>query len=169
MKSEIEHKDPIFLRIFNLQCAKLTLMEPLNNFFTKFYHTVKDETFKVSTNSISKLLEGKCLYSFIREENRPELIILRRSDSEKTFTADACCNFYPDTCCLEPKKTTKKTEVWKEEFLCTVFLFFCSKMYVFYDSCSNKYHIGSKQLSKGKLETVLMVSVENIGKLRRKP
>ena len=50
-KKEIEHREPIIVRFFILQYAKLRMLELYYNFFAKYCDVNKFEEFEMDTNS----------------------------------------------------------------------------------------------------------------------
>ena len=51
-KAEIEHREPIIVAFFILQCAKLRMLELYNNFFERFCDVNKFEELEMDTDSL---------------------------------------------------------------------------------------------------------------------
>ena len=100
-KVEIEQKEPIIVRFFNLQYAKLRMLELYYNFFTRFCDVNKFEELEMDTDSLYLALAEKELEDCIRPDLRAEWQRLRSNDCVNTFTADAVANFIPRTCCVK--------------------------------------------------------------------
>ena len=152
-KAEIEHREPVTVRFFILQNAKLRMLELYYNFFGRFCDINKFEELEMDTDSLHLALSEKELYDCIPEESKAEWGLLRKEDCKDDFTANATNNFFPRTCCTKHIKHDKREPgLFEEEFLCTVMLCLCSKTYCCYDSISNKYKFSSKGLNKRTLE-----------------
>ena len=66
VKSEIEHREPIIIGFFNLQYAKLRMLELHLNFFKTFCDTEKYEELEMATDS---------LYLALSDENLEDIIL----------------------------------------------------------------------------------------------
>ena len=64
---------------------------------------------EMDTDSLYLELAENELYDCIRSEKRQESELLRSKDCNDSFTADACSNFYPRTCCAKHKDNKR---VW---------------------------------------------------------
>ena len=71
-KAQIEHKEPIIVRFFILQYAKLRMLELYYNFFARFCNVHKFEELEMDTNSLYLALADKELEVCIRLEMRAE-------------------------------------------------------------------------------------------------
>ena len=152
-KEQIEHEEPINVRFFIVQYAKLRLLELYYKFFTKFCDVNKFEELEMETDSPYLALAENELKDCIRPEMRAEWRKLRSNDCVDSFTADAVANFFPRRCCVKHKQHDKREPgLFKEEFRCTEMLCLCSKTYCCYDVSSNKFRISSKGLNKRVLE-----------------
>ena len=107
-KAQIEHKVPIIVGFFILQCAKLRLLELYYNFFTRFCDVNKFEELQTDTDSLYLVLAEKELEDCIRPEMRAEWQRLRSNDRVDCFTADAVANFVPRTCSLKQEQHDKR-------------------------------------------------------------
>ena len=105
-KAEIEHKEPIIDGFFILQYAKLRMLEPYYNLFTRFCDVNKFEELEKDTDSL--YLAKKELEDCIRPEMRAEWQRLRSNDCVDNFTADAVANLFPRTCCVKHKQHDKR-------------------------------------------------------------
>ena len=76
-KVEIEHKEPIIFGFFNLQYAKLWMLEPYYNFFTRFCDVNNFEELEMDTDSLYLALAENKLEDCIRAEMRAEWQRLR--------------------------------------------------------------------------------------------
>ena len=92
-KAQIEHKEPIIVRFFVLQYAKLPKLELHYNFFTKFCDVNKFEELEFGTDSLYFALAEKELEDCIRPEMRAEWQTLRSYGCVDSFTADAVAKF----------------------------------------------------------------------------
>ena len=95
VKAQIEHKEPINVRFFILQYAKLRMLELYYNFFTKFCDVNKFEELEMDTDAVFLALAEKKLEDCIRPEMRAEWQKLRSNECVDNFTADAVANFFP--------------------------------------------------------------------------
>ena len=153
VEAEIEYKDPIIVRFFILQNAKLRMLELYYNFFTRFCDVHKFEELEMDTDSLYLVLAEEELEDWIRHEMRAEWQRLRSNDCVDSFTADAVANFFHRTCCVKHKQHDKREPaLFKKEFRCTEMLCLCSKTYCCYDVTSIKLKFSSKCLNKRVLE-----------------
>ena len=65
LKSTIEHREPIIVRFFILQYAKLRMLELYYNFFDKFCDVNKFEELEMDTDSFYLALAEENLYDSI--------------------------------------------------------------------------------------------------------
>ena len=72
VKSDIEHREPIIVRFFFLQYAKLRKMEFYHNFFKKFCDTDKYETLEMDTDYP--------LLSFVRKKLKDVILPKKRAE-----------------------------------------------------------------------------------------
>ena len=152
-KAQIEHKKPIIVSFFILQYAKLRMLEPYYNFFTRFWDVNRFEELEMYTDSLYLALAEKELEDCIRPGMRAKWQRLRSNDCNDDFTGDALANFFLRTCCVKHKQHDKgEPGLFKEEFRCTEMLCLCSKTYCCYDVTSNKLTFSSKGLNKRVLE-----------------
>ena len=118
-KAQIENKEPIFVEFFFLQYAKLRVLEPYYNFFTRLCDVNKFEELEMDTDSLYLAIAEKELEDCIRAEMRAEWQRLRSNDCVDNFTADAVANFFPRTCCVKHKQHDKREPgLFIEEFRC---------------------------------------------------
>ena len=152
-KAQIEHTEPIIVRFFILQYAKLRMLELYYNFFTRFCDVNKCEDLEMDTDSLDLALAENELEDCIRPEMRAEWQRLISNDCVDIFTADAVANFFPRRCCVKHKQNDKREPgLFKEEYRCTEMLCLCSKTYCCYDVTSNNFKFSSKGLNKRVLE-----------------
>ena len=152
-QAQIEHKETIVVRFFNLQYAKRRRLELYYNFLTQFCDRNMFEEFEMDTEPLYLALAEKELEDCIRLEIRAEWERLWSKSSTDDFTADPVGNFFPRMCSVQHKKHDKrKPGFFKQEFRCSEMLCFCSKTYCCYDVTSNKFKISSKSLNKRVLE-----------------
>ena len=71
-KAQIEHKEPMMIGFFNLQYAKLRMLELYYSFFTRFCDVNKFEELKMDTYSLYLALAEKELEDRIRPEREPK-------------------------------------------------------------------------------------------------
>ena len=153
VKSEIEHREPIIVGFFSLQCAKIRMLELYYNFFKKFCDTEKYEDLEMDTDSPYLSLSEENFEDIILPEKRNEWEAIRSWVCTDSFTANATGNIFPRTCCSAHKKHDKREPgLFKEEFRCSEMLCLCSRTYCCYDRKSNKYKFSSKWLNKRTLE-----------------
>ena len=153
VKSEIEHREPIIVGYFNLQYAKLRMLELHYNFFKNFCDTEKYEELSMDTDSLYLALSEESLQDVIRPAKRAEWDQLRSKDCTDNFTATATDNFFPRTCCTAQKKHDKREPgLFKEEFRCAEMLCLFSKTDCCYDKQTKKYKFSSEGLNKRTLE-----------------
>ena len=96
-KAQIEHKEPIIVRFFSLQNAKLRMLELYYNFFTRFCDVNNFEELEMDTDSLYLALAEKELEDCIRPEMRAEWQKLRSNDFVDSFNAVAVANFFLGT------------------------------------------------------------------------
>ena len=122
VKAQIEHKEPIFVRLFILQYAKLRTMKLYYNFFTKFYDVKNFEELGMDTNWLYLALAEKELEDCIQLEMVAEWKQLRSKDGTDCFTAHSVGIFLRK--CCDKHKEHKKWEphVFKDEFRCSPML-----------------------------------------------
>ena len=151
IKSEIEHREPIFVGLFILQYVKLRMLELYYNFLKKFCDSEKYEELEMDTDSLFLALSEEYLEDLPEKRNEWEAI--RSPDCTDSFTANATGIFFPITCCSAHKNHDKREPgLFKEEIRCSEMLCFCSTTYCCYNRKSNKYKFGSKGLNKRTLE-----------------
>ena len=153
VKSEIEHREPIFVGFFVSQYAKLKMLELYYNFFKKFCDTDKYEELEMDTDSFYLCLSEEKLEDVILPKKRAEWDQLRSKDCTDNFSANATSNFSPRECCKAHKKHNKREPgLWKEEFIYAEMLCLCSKTYCCYDKQNNKYKCSTEGLNRTTLE-----------------
>ena len=164
-KAQIEHKEPIIVGLFNLQYAKLRMLELYYNFFNRFCDVNKFEALEMDTGSLYLALAEKKLEDCIRPEMRAEWQRLQPNDCVDSFTADAVANVSFRSCCVKQKQLDKKEPVlFEEEFKCRNMLCLCNNTYCWYDVTSNELKFSSKGLNKRVLE---QSGHGSLGKYRR--
>ena len=140
VKSEVEHRETIFVGFFFLQYAKLRILELYYNFFKKFCDTKKYEELEMDTNSLYLALLEENLEDNILPEKRNEWKAIRSRGCSDSFTSNATGNFVPRTCYTAHKKHDKrKPGQFKEEFGFSEMLCLCGKTFCCYNRRSNKY------------------------------
>ena len=77
VKSEYEHREPIIVRFFNLQYAKIRMLELYYKFFKKFCDTEKYEELEMDTDSLYLALSEENLEDIILPEKRKEWEAIR--------------------------------------------------------------------------------------------
>ena len=128
VKSEIEHREPIFVGLFILQYAKLRMLELYYNFFKKFCDTEKYEELEMDTDSLYLALSEENLKDIILPEKRNEWEAIRSRYCTDSFTANATGNVFPRTCCTAHEKHDKREpRLFDEEFRSSEMLCLCSK------------------------------------------
>ena len=108
VKSEIEHRELIFVGFFILQYAELRMLELYYNFLKKYCDTKKYEELEMNTNSLFLALSENILEEKILPEKRNEWEAIRSRDCTDSFTANATGNFFPRTYCTAHKKLDKR-------------------------------------------------------------
>ena len=152
-KAQIEHKKPIIVRFFILQCAKLRKLELHYNVFTKLCDVNKFEELEMDTDSLYLGLAEKELEHCIRPQMRTEWQRFRSNDCVDSFAAHALANVFPRTCCVKHKQHDKSEHGFsREEFRCSEISCLCSRSYCCYDVTSNKPEISGERLNKHVLE-----------------
>ena len=66
VKSEIEHKETVIVGFFNLQNAKLRMLELYYNSFDKYCDVTKFEELEMDTESLFLVLSEHALYDCVR-------------------------------------------------------------------------------------------------------
>ena len=87
-KAQIEHKEPIIVGFFNLQYAKLRMLELYYTFFTRFCDVNKFDELEIDTDSLYLDLTEKVLEDCIRPEMRAEWQMLQSKDCVDGFIGD---------------------------------------------------------------------------------
>ena len=152
-QAQIEHKESIIVELFNLQYAKMLMVELYYNFFTRFCDVNKVEELEMDTDSLYLAFADKELEDCIRPEMRAEWQRLRSNDCVDIFSADAVAIFFPRTGCVKYKQhDAREPGLFKGEFRWTEMLCLCSKIYCCFDVTSNKLKLSSKNLNKRVLE-----------------
>ena len=103
LKSTIEHREPIIVRFFILQYAKLRMLELYYNFFDKFCDVNKLEELERATDSLYFALAEENSYGCIQPDKRAVWEKMRENACRESFKADAKSNFFPRTCCSMQK------------------------------------------------------------------
>ena len=150
-KAQMEHKQPIIVGFFILECAKLRTLELYYNFFTRLCDVNNFEELQIDTDSLYLALPEKEVEDCMRPEMRTEW--QKSNDCVDSFTADAVAIFFPRTCCVKHKQHhNREPGLFKEGFRCTEMICLYSKTYCCYDVTSNKLTFSSKGLNKRVLE-----------------
>ena len=89
VKSTIEHREPIIVRFFILQHAKLRMLELNYNFFDKFCDNNKFEELEMNTDFLYLALAEEDLDEKIFASKRVEWTEKRSKDCGDDFRADA--------------------------------------------------------------------------------
>ena len=108
-KSESEHKKPIIVVFFNLQHAKMRMLELLYNFFSNVCDTDKYQELELDTDSLYSALSENELSDCIQSEKSQEWELLRSNDCNDSFTAEACSNFLIGRFVLNTEAIIKKS------------------------------------------------------------
>ena len=95
VKSEIEHRKPIFVGFFILQYAELRMLEVYHNLFVKYCDVTKFEELERDTDSLYLALAEEELYDCIRPDKERKWIDFRSPDCADDFIANAVTNFFP--------------------------------------------------------------------------
>ena len=117
VESEIEHREPIIVGFFILQCAKLRMLELYYNFFKKFCDTDKYEELEMDTDSLYLALSGENLDDVILPEKRSEWDQLRSKDCTDNFTAIATANFSPELAVMLTRNMIRESQVSSKKSL----------------------------------------------------
>ena len=110
-KAQIEHKEPIIVRFFFLQYAKLRMLNLYYNFFTKYGDVYNFEGLEVDIDSLYLSLAEKELEDRIRLEMKTEWERLRSKDCSDSFTADGSRNFILSNVLWQAQKNTKREKL----------------------------------------------------------
>ena len=104
LKSTFGPREPIIVRFFMLQYAKLRMLELYYNFCDKFSDVNKFEKLEMDKDSLYLAHAEENSYDCIQPEKRDILEKLRENDCRDSFKADPKSNFFPRTCCSIHKK-----------------------------------------------------------------
>ena len=107
-KTQIEYKEPIFVKFFIFQNAKLRMLELYYICFTKLCDVDKFKDLEIDTASLYLALAGKEKEDCIRPERKAGWQSLRSNDCVDRFTANAVANFFPRACYVEHKHHDKR-------------------------------------------------------------
>ena len=107
-KAQIEHKESIIVGFFNLQYAKLRMLELCYNFFTNSCDVTKFKELGMDTDSLYLDLAEKELENCIKPEMKAEWQRLRSKNCVDGFTAGAVANFFPRISCVKHKQHDKR-------------------------------------------------------------
>ena len=147
--AEIDHKEPIIVEFFILNCAKLRMLE----LFTTFCDVNKFGDLEMVTDSLYLFSAEKKLEDCIRPEMKSEWKRLQSKDCTVSFTADTVSIFFPRRCCDKHKNHDKREfGLFKEDFRCREMLCFCSKTYCSCDFTMSKHIFSKRGLNKRVLE-----------------
>ena len=94
-KSTVEHREPIIVRFFILQYAKLRMLELYYNLFDKFCDVQKFEELEMDTDSLYLALTYENLYECIKPEMRSIWNEMRSNGCTDFFHANSTSNFFP--------------------------------------------------------------------------
>ena len=117
VKSEIEHREPIIVRFFILQYAKLRMLELYYNFFEKFCDTDKYEELEMDTYSLYLAVSEENLEDAIVPQKRAEWEQLRSEDCNDKFTANATDIFSPKLAGISTRNMTRESRVSSKKSL----------------------------------------------------
>ena len=107
--AEIEHKEPTIVRSFNLQYAKLRMLELYYKFVTDFCVVNKFEDLEMDTDSLYLALAEKELDGCVEPEVKAEREHLRSKDCTDSSAADAVANFVRENALTSTKNRTRES------------------------------------------------------------
>ena len=116
--SEIDNREPIVVRFFNLQYAKLRMLELYYNFFKKICDTEKYEELEMDTDSLYLALSEENLEDTILPEKRNEWEAILSRDCTDSFAANAKVNFFPRSMIRESLDCLKKNSGVPKRCVC---------------------------------------------------
>ena len=153
IKSKIEHREPIIVRFFMLQYAKLGMLELYYNFIKKFCDTDKYEKLEMDTDSFQLALSEESLEDVILPKKRAEWDQLRFEDCTDNFTVNATDNFFLELAVMPTRNMVRKSRVSSKKSLdvqkCCVSV---AKHSVVMISRLTDYKFSSRGLNKRTLE-----------------
>ena len=145
-KVQIEHKEPIFVKFFILQYAKLRILELYYNFFTKFCDVSIFEVLEMDADSWLLLRKNWKLYQTWKESGIVEVAIKWLCSLLHCWR---CSMFLPQACCVKQKQHDRREPgLFKEEFRCSVRLYLCSRTTCCYEVTFNKLKFSSNGLNE---------------------
>ena len=107
VKAEIKHREPINVGFFNLQYAKLRMLELYYNFLKQYRDESKFEELEMDTDSLYLALAENDITDCIRQDKLGEWPAIRQEDCRNNFEPDSLRNFFPRTCC-----SARQTRAW---------------------------------------------------------
>ena len=108
VKSEIEHREPIFVGFFILQYAKLRMLQLYYNFVKNFGDTDKYGELEMDTDSLYLALSEEILEDVILPKKRAEWDQLHSKDCTDNFYANATDNFSPELAVMLTENITRE-------------------------------------------------------------
>ena len=93
VEADVEHKEPIIVGFFNLQYAKLRMLEINYNFFQKFCDFNSFEEMEMDYLALAHDSLEDC----IKPDMRDVWYNIRMNECSNTFAADSSNNFFPRT------------------------------------------------------------------------
>ena len=128
VKAEIEHKEPILVRFFSRQCAKLRMLDLYYNFRTKFCEVNKFGELQMDAASLYLVLAEKELEDCIGPGLKTEWERMLSKGCTDSFIAVGVADFFSQKCSDKHKKLDKgEPGLLEEELRCTKMLCLCSK------------------------------------------
>ena len=94
VKAEIEHREPIIVRFFRIQYAKLRMLELYNNFSERFCDFNNFEELEMDTDSLHLALSEKELYDRLWEKSKVNWELLRTENCKDDFKTNATINSF---------------------------------------------------------------------------
>ena len=117
VKSEIEHRKPIFVGFFILKYAKLRILELYCNFFKNFCDTDNYEELEMDTDSLYLALSEENLEDVILPKKRAEWDQLRSKDCMMTLLRMQPTIFSQELAVMSTRNMIRESEVSSKKSL----------------------------------------------------
>ena len=152
VKADVEHKEPIIVGFFNLQYAKLWMLELFYNFSKSFCDFNSFEEIEMDTDSLYLAVAHDSLEDCIKQDKREVWNNIRMNDCSNTFAAGSSNNFFLALVVPNMNQDKRESGLIKEEFRRTETTCLCSKTHCCFDQSRDQIKISSKGHNKWTLE-----------------
>ena len=110
-KAKVEHKEPVVVAFFDVNYAKQRMLELDYNFFDKFCDLNKFEDFEMDTDFLYLAPVEQEVTDCIRPEMKTEWDIMRSTNCDDCFAADATGIIFPEHVARNTRIMTRQSRV----------------------------------------------------------